>query len=29
MVRTVVTPENTHIELDIPPEYVGKKIEIT
>ena len=29
MVRTIVTPENTHIELDIPAEYVGKKIEIT
>jgi hypothetical protein len=29
MVRTIVTPENTHLELDIPPEYVGKTIEIT
>ena len=29
MVRTIITPENTHIELDIPSEYVGKKIEVT
>lgn len=29
MVRTIVTPENTHIELDIPAEYVGREIEIT
>ena len=29
MVRTIVTPENTHIELDIPEEYVGRKLEIT
>ncbi len=28
MVRTVVTPENTHLELDIPEEYVGKPLEI-
>lgn len=28
MVRTVLTPENTHIELDIPEEYVGKPLEI-
>jgi len=28
MVRTILTPEHTHIELDIPAEYVGKKIEI-
>ena len=29
MVRTIVTPENTHIELDIPVDYVGRKVEIT
>jgi len=29
MVRTILIPEKTHIELDIPGEYVGKKIEIT
>ena len=28
MVRTVLTQENTHIELDIPQEYVGKPLEI-
>ena len=29
MVRTILTPANTHIELDIPAEYVGRKVEIT
>lgn len=29
MVRTVIIPENTHVQLDIPVEYVGKQIEIT
>ena len=29
MVRTILTPDNTHIELDIPVEYVGRKLEIT
>lgn len=29
MIRTVLTPEQTHIEFDIPAEYVGKQIEIT
>lgn len=29
MVRTILTPEDTHIELNIPAEYVGKRIEIT
>jgi hypothetical protein len=28
MVRTIVIPDTTHIELDIPAEYVGKPIEI-
>lgn len=29
MLRTILTPGNTHIELDIPAEYVGKRVEIT
>jgi len=29
MVRTIVTPDNTHIELDIPVDYIGKRVEIT
>jgi len=29
MVRTILTPANTHIELDIPAEYIGKRVEIT
>jgi hypothetical protein len=29
MVRTILTPDNTHIEFDIPAEYVGKTIEVT
>ncbi|MDB5133331.1 MAG: hypothetical protein JWR02_3080 [Mucilaginibacter sp.] len=29
MVRTTLIPDNTHIELDIPAEYVGREIEIT
>ncbi|WP_285009780.1 hypothetical protein [Pedobacter faecalis] len=29
MVRTIVVPENDQIKLDIPKEYVGKKIEVT
>ncbi len=29
MVRTIVTPENGHIQLDIPKEYIGKQIEVT
>jgi hypothetical protein len=29
MVRTIVTPDNTHLELDIPVEYVGKRLEVT
>jgi hypothetical protein len=28
MVRTTLIPDNTHIELDIPAEYVGREIEI-
>lgn len=29
MVRTVITPTNTNINLSIPKDYVGKPIEIT
>jgi len=28
MIRTTITPENTEIQLSIPEEYVGRKIEI-
>ncbi|MBS1532137.1 MAG: hypothetical protein JSU01_17680 [Bacteroidetes bacterium] len=28
MVRTIITPENTSVKLSIPPDYVGKKIEV-
>ena len=28
MVRTIITAETTHIEFDVDPEYVGKKLEI-
>jgi hypothetical protein len=29
MVRTIVIPRDSHIQLDIPEEYVGKEIEVT
>lgn len=29
MVRTVITPENTCVQLIVPQEYVGKEIEVT
>ena len=29
MARTILTPDNTHIELEVPVEYVGRKVEIT
>ena len=29
MVRTIITPEKSSIQLDIPKEYVGKEIEVT
>lgn len=29
MIRTIVTPDDTHIELNLPIDYVGKKVEIT
>jgi hypothetical protein len=29
MLRTIIRPEGRQIRLDIPPEYIGKEIEIT
>ena len=29
MVRTIVIPDDAHIELDIPVDYIGKKVEVT
>ena len=29
MVRTILIPNDTHIQLDIPSQYVGKEIEVT
>lgn len=29
MVRTIITPKNTNVQLTIPKEYVGREIEIT
>jgi len=29
MVRTVITPNKSEIQLSIPQEYIGKEIEIT
>lgn len=29
MVRTVITPKSTTVNLSIPKEYVGKPIEVT
>jgi len=28
MVRTIVIPENTHIKVDVPADYVGKRLEV-
>jgi predicted regulator of amino acid metabolism with ACT domain len=28
MVRSVVIPEDAHIELDIPADYIGKEVEV-
>jgi hypothetical protein len=28
MVRTIITPDNTKVNLSIPPDYVGRKIEV-
>lgn len=29
MIRTVITPKSTNINLSIPKEYVGKQIQVT
>ena len=29
MVRTIVVPGDAHIELDIPADYIGKRVEVT
>lgn len=29
MVRTIVIPDGAHIELEIPPNYIGKKVEVS
>ena len=28
MIRTTITPENIDIHLSVPPEYIGRKIEV-
>jgi hypothetical protein len=28
MVRTTITPDNTNVNLSIPPDYVGRKLEV-
>ena len=28
MVRTIITPDNTNVNLSIPSDYVGRKIEV-
>ena len=28
MIKTIVTPESTDLVLSIPPNYVGKKVEV-
>lgn len=28
MIRTLITPENTNISLEIPASFVGKKVEV-
>ena len=29
MVRTIITPANTSIEISVPKDYIGKPIEVT
>lgn len=29
MIRTVVTPHEQHIPLHLPPDFIGKKVEVT
>lgn len=28
MIRTVLTPENQHISINLPENYIGKKVEV-
>ena len=28
MIRTVITPDNDKISIDVPHDYVGKKVEV-
>jgi len=28
MIRTIITPDNTNVNLSIPSDYVGRKIEV-
>jgi hypothetical protein len=28
MVRIIITPDNTNVKLSIPPDYVGRRIEV-
>jgi len=28
MVRTIITPEQTDIQISVPPSYVGRKLEL-
>lgn len=28
MIRTLITPENTNISLEVPASFVGKKVEV-
>jgi hypothetical protein len=28
MVRTIITPDDTNVNLSIPPDYIGRKIEV-
>ncbi|HWV33225.1 MAG TPA: hypothetical protein VN038_26380 [Dyadobacter sp.] len=28
MIKTLITPENTHVSLEVPASFVGKRVEI-
>lgn len=28
MIRTVITPQQQNISIDLPPEYIGRQIEV-
>lgn len=28
MIKTLITPENTHVSLEVPASFVGKQVEI-